>query len=77
MISDMELTPDTEEQYAKCRKVQKYIADLAIEIPLFCENTITFYSSQKWTGWVEAQGSSVWNSYSTRYLTKVAPAVES
>jgi len=77
MIADMELTSDTEEQYAKCRKVQKYIADLAIEIPLFCENTITFYSAKKWTGWVEAQGSSVWNSYSTRYLTKVAPAAES
>ncbi|MBQ9747787.1 MAG: ABC transporter substrate-binding protein [Clostridia bacterium] len=71
MIAEMELAADTAEQYEKCRAVQKYIADLAIEIPLYSENTITFYTSQKWEGWVEAQGSSIWNSYSTRYLHKV------
>ncbi len=71
MISKMELASDTEEQYALCREVQSYVADLAIEIPLFSENTITFYTSQKWDGWIEVQGSSVWNSYSTRYLSKV------
>ncbi len=71
MITEMELTADTEEQYQLCREVQAYIADLAIEIPLFSENTITFYTSQKWDGWVEVRGSSVWNSYSIRYLHKV------
>ncbi len=70
MISEMELTADTAEQYARCREVQAYIADLAIEIPLFSENTITFYTSQKWGGWVEVNGSSIWNSYSIRYLHK-------
>lgn len=71
MISEMELAANTEEQYAKCREVQKYIADLTIEIPLYSENTITFYTNQKWDGWVEAQGSSIWNSYSIRYLYEV------
>ncbi len=71
MISEMELAPDTETQYALCRDVQKYIADLAIEIPLFSEKTITFYTSQKWDGWVEVSGSSIWNSYSIRNLHKV------
>ena len=71
MISEMELAADTEEQYALCREVQKYIADLTIELPLFAENTITFYTSQKWNGWVEVEGSSIWNSYSMRYLHKV------
>ncbi len=70
MINKMELTADTEEQYALCREVQAYVADLAIELPLFSEKTITFYTSQKWEGWVEVRGSSIWNSYTTRYLTK-------
>ncbi len=70
MISEMELTADTEEQYALCREVQAYIADLAIEFPLFSEKTITLYSSQKWDGWIEVSGSSIWNSYTIRYLSK-------
>jgi ABC-type transport system substrate-binding protein len=68
MMKEMEKTADTEEQYAICRDVQKYIADLFIEIPLFSENTITFYSADRYTGWIEVEGSSVWNSYSIRYL---------
>ena len=71
MISEMELAADTEEQYSRCREVQAYIADLAIELPLYVENTITFYTSQKWEGWIEVSGSSIWNSYTTRYLTRV------
>lgn len=71
MISEMELAADTAEQYALCREVQKYIADLYIELPLFAENTITFYTSQKWDGWVEVEGSSIWNSYSIRYLHEI------
>ena len=71
MITEMETAASTEEQYALCREVQAYIADLAIEIPLFSENTITFYTSQKWDGWVEVEGSSIWNSYSIKYLHKV------
>ncbi len=71
MIKEMEVTADTKEQYAKCREVQTYIADLAIEIPLFAENTITFYTASRYDGWVEVEGSSVWNSYSIRYLKKI------
>ena len=71
MMNAMELESDTQRQYALCRDVQAYIADLAIEIPLYSENTITFYSTQKWDGWVEAEGLSIWNSYSMRYLSKV------
>ena len=71
MINEMELASSTEEQYRLCREVQAYVADLAIELPLFAENTITFYTSQKWKGWIEVEGSSIWNSYSIRYLTKV------
>ena len=70
MMNDMELTSDTNEQYEKCRKVQKYIADLAVEIPLYSESTITFYSDSKWRGWTEAEGLSIWNGYTTRYLHK-------
>ena len=72
MIKEMELAADTQEQYARCREVQSYIADLAIEIPLYSENTITFYTSQKWEGWVDVSGSSIWNSYSIRYLKPVS-----
>ena len=68
MMKTMEQTANTEEQYNICRKVQKYIADMAIEIPLFSENTITFYSADRYTGWMEVEGSSIWNSYSIRYL---------
>ena len=71
MISEMELASDTEEQYALCRQVQAYVADLAIEIPLFAENTITFYTDKKWKGWIEMEGSSIWNSYSIRFLSEV------
>ncbi len=71
MIAEMELAADTETQYALCRDVQKYIADLAIELPLFSENTITFYTSQKWDGWVQVSGSSIWNGYSIRNLHRV------
>lgn len=71
MISEMELASDTEEQYARCREVQKYIADLCIEIPLYSEKTITFYTSQKWEGWTEVRGASIWNGYTIRYLKKV------
>lgn len=74
MISEMELAPNTAEQYSRCREVQKYVADLAIELPLYSEHTITFYSSQRWEGWMEVRGASVWNSYSIRYLKKVATA---
>lgn len=76
MIEKMELAADTAEQYARCREVQKYIADLTIELPLFSENTITFYTNQKWEGWTEVRGASIWNSYSIRYLKEktVAPA---
>ena len=70
MMKEMELCSDTNEQYEKCRQVQKYIADLAVEIPLYSESTITFYSNQKWDGWIEAEGQSIWNSYSNRYLHK-------
>ena len=71
MMNEMELESDTQKQYALCRDVQAYLADLVIEIPLYSENTITFYSSQKWDGWVEAEGLSIWNNYSMRYLSKV------
>ena len=71
MMNAMELESDTQRQYALCRDVQAYIANLAIEIPLYSENTITFYSTQKWDGWVEAEGLSIWNSYSMRNLSKV------
>ena len=71
MMKEMELASDTKEQYARCREVQAYIADLTIEIPLYSENTITFYSNQKWDGWIEAEGQSIWNGYSIRYLQKV------
>ena len=71
MMQDMELAPDTQTQYARCRAVQAYIAGLAVEIPLYSENTITFYSDEKWDGWIEAEGLSIWNSYSIRYLHKV------
>lgn len=71
MMNEMELASDTKEQYALCREVQAYLADLCIEIPLYSENMITFYSSQKWEGWVEAEGSSIWNTYTMRYLKKV------
>lgn len=70
MMNEMELCSDTNEQYALCRDVQKYIADLCIEIPLYSENTITFYSNQKWDGWTEAEEMSIWNGYSIRYLHK-------
>ncbi len=71
MINDMELAPNTAEQYERCRAVQKYITDLYIELPLYSEKTITFYTSQKWEGWTEVRGASIWNSYSIRYLKKV------
>lgn len=71
MMQDMELAPDTQTQYERCREVQAYLAELAVEIPLFSENTITFYSDQKWDGWIEAEGLSIWNSYSIRYLHRV------
>ena len=71
MMNAMELESDTQRQYELCRDVQAYIANLAIEIPLYSENTITFYSTQKWDGWVEAEGLSIWNSYSMRNLSKV------
>ena len=71
MMNAMELESDTQRQYALCRDVQAYIANLAIEIPLYSENTITFYSTQKWDGWVEAEGLSIWNNYSMRYLSRV------
>ena len=70
MMNEMELTSDTTEQYERCREVQKYLAGLALEIPLYCENTITLYSDQKWSGWIEAQGQSIWNTYSIRYLVR-------
>ena len=72
MMNEMELTPDTAAQYELCRQVQAYLAGLAIEIPLYSENTITFYSAQKWDGWIEAEGESVWNRYSIRYLQRRA-----
>ena len=71
MMNEMELASETKEQYERCREVQKYIADLVIEIPLYSENTITFYSDKKWDGWIEAEGLSIWNGYSIRYLQKV------
>ena len=71
MMNAMELESDTQRQYELCRDVQAYIANLAIEIPLYSENTITFYSTQKWDGWVEVEGLSIWNSYSMRNLSKV------
>lgn len=71
MMNAMELASETKKQYELCRKVQAYIANLAIELPLYSENTITFYSSQKWDGWIEAEGLSIWNGYSIRYLKRV------
>lgn len=68
MMKTMEKTANTEEQYAICRDIQKYVAELAVEIPLYSENTITFYSADRYTGWIEVEGSSVWNTYSIRYL---------
>ena len=72
MMNEMELTADTAAQYALCRQVQEYIAGLAIEIPLYSENTITFYSTQRWDGWIEAEGQSIWNGYSIRHLQRAA-----
>ena len=68
LMNEMEWTSDTMEQYRRCREVQDYLAGLAVEIPLYCENTITFYSDGKWEGWMEAEGQSIWNSWTMRYL---------
>ena len=70
MMNEMELTADTALQYQRCREVQDYLAELCVEIPLYSENTITFYSDRKWEGWTEAEGLSIWNSYTTRYLRR-------
>ena len=68
MMERMELASDTATQYALCREVQAYLVELAVEIPLYSENTITFYSDARWDGWMEAEGQSIWNSFSARYL---------
>ena len=68
MMERMELASNTATQYALCREVQAYLSELAVEIPLYSENTITFYSDARWDGWMEAEGQSIWNSFSARYL---------
>ncbi len=68
MMEVMEKTADTTKQYELCREVQAYIADLAIEIPLYSEKTITFYSEKNFKGWIETDAASIWNSNSIRYL---------
>ena len=71
MMEEMELASDPTDQYARSRDVQAYLADLAVEIPLYAEKTITLYSTGKWEGWVEAQGQSIWNDFTLRYLHQV------
>ena len=68
LMHDMEMASDTATQYARCREVQAHLAALAVEIPLYSENTVTLYSNQTWDGWMEAQGQSIWNGFSSRYL---------
>lgn len=71
LMKAMETASDTAGQYRLCAEVQQYLSDIAVEIPLFAEDKITFYTSQRFTGWVEVQGTSVWNEYSIRYLHPV------
>jgi ABC-type transport system substrate-binding protein len=71
LMKKMEKCTDTTEQYQLCAQVQEYLANVAVEIPLFAVDKITFYTSQRYTGWVSAQGSSIWNEYTIRYLHRV------
>ena len=68
LMTRMETTADTAQQYELCREVQSYIAGLYIEIPLYSENIITFYSDSVFEGWTETEGSSIWNGNTLKYL---------
>ena len=68
LMLQMERTANTQQQYELSREVQARIAELAVEIPLFSQNMITFYSDSVFSGWIETEGSSIWNGYTLRYL---------
>ena len=66
----MDTETDIKAQYAKAQDVQARIAELYVEIPLYCAKNYCVYSDKNYTGWVEQKNGSVLNDYSIRYLVR-------
>ena len=66
----MDTETDIKAQYAKAQDVQARIAELYVEIPLYCAKNYCVYTDKNYMGWVEQKNGSVLNDYSIRYLTR-------
>ena len=66
----MDTETDIKAQYAKAQDVQARIAELYVEIPLYCAKNYCVYTDKNYMGWVEQKNGSVLNDYSIRYLVR-------
>lgn len=66
----MDTETDIKKQYDKARDVQARIAELYVEVPLYCAKNYCVYAEKNYTGWVEQKNGSVLNDYSIKYLTR-------
>jgi peptide/nickel transport system substrate-binding protein len=71
LIFEMDSEKDILNQYEKSRTVQRHIAGLYAELPLFAENKISAYSEMNYRGWVPVEWSGAFNGYTLRYLEPV------
>ncbi|MCI8388718.1 MAG: ABC transporter substrate-binding protein [Clostridiales bacterium] len=68
LMWDMDTETDIYKQYEKARAVQARVAELYVEIPLYCSKNYCVYTDKNYTGWIQMKQGSVLNDYSMKYL---------
>lgn len=71
LMYSMDTETDIAKQYEKAKAVQQRVAELYVEVPLYCAKNYSVYSEQNFTGWIKMKEGSVLNEYSLKYLKRV------
>ena len=71
LMWQMDTETDIDAQFEKAGKVQERIAQLCVEIPLYCSKNYSAYTEHNYTGWVHMKQENVLNGYSLQYLSPV------
>lgn len=60
-IEAMRLTLKAEEKAQHVQEIQSYVANLYYKIPLYCQDIISAYRTDIYTGWTSEKGSNIYN----------------
>lgn len=70
-IAEMRQTINLNKKYQAVKDVQRLTAEQYYKIPLYCSNVLSVARTDRFTGWVQAEGSTAFNLESLENLQMV------